>query len=351
MSRGWSGGRPAKPKVATNFINHVVLLLDESSSMNERGKAQAMVKVADEQVRYLAKRSQEMGQETRVTIYGFSYGDDIRCMVFDMDVLRLPSIAEIYHAYGNTALIDATLLALRELGQTAQMHGDHAFLVYVLTDGMENDSIAHPPQLRRAIMDQDENWTLAVMVPDRAGKAYAIDCGFPDGNIDIWDASSAKGLEDSFVRIRKATDDYMAGRAVGVRGTRTLFSTGVEAVNEQTVAAANLTPLKLGQCELLDVTRDASIRDFVENSGRTFITGRGYYQLTKTENIQAQKEIAIVRKSDGKVFVGRDARALLGLPDMNVRVRPQHNPLFDVYVQSTSVNRRLVGGTKLLLLK
>lgn len=340
--------RTARTQTATNFINHVVLVLDESSSMNESGKAQAMVKVADEQIRYLAKRSQEMNQETRVTVYGFSYSYDIRCLVFDMDVLRLPSIADLYEADGMTALIDATLLSLRELAQTAQMHGDHAFLVYVLTDGMENNSRSQPEALRRTIQGQADNWTVAVLVPDSSGRAYAIDCGFPKGNIDIWDATSAKGLEDSFVRIRQATDSYMAARATGVRGTRNLFSTGADAVNKQTVKAAGLKPLRAGQFYLLPVRSDATIRDFVEAAGHTFIKGRAYYQLTKTEDIQAYKVIAIRRKKDNKVYSGAEARALLGLPDMTVRVKPDYNPEFDVFVQSTSVNRRLVGGTELL---
>lgn len=343
-----SRGR-AKSALATNFINHVVLVLDESDSMNWDGKAKALVKVADEQIRYLAHRSQEMGQETRVTVYGFSYADDIRCMIFDMDVLRLPSIADLYEASGRTALIDATLLSQDELAETAQMHGDHAFLTYVLTDGMENDSRNRPDVLRRRLEALPDNWTMAVLVPDRAGRSYAIECGFPEGNIDIWDATSAKGLEDSFVRIRKATDDYMAARATGIRGTRTLFSTGAEAVNKQTIKAANLKPLRAGAYELLDVGRDASIRDFVENSGRQFLLGRCYYQLTKTETIQDHKAIAIVRKKDGKVYTGQEARDLLGLPAMTVRVRPQHNPEYDVFVQSTSHNRRLIGGTRLLL--
>jgi len=35
---------------------------------------------------------------------------------------------------------------------------------------------------------------------------------------------------------------------------------------------------------------------------------------------------------------------------MDVRVRPDYNPLYDVFVQSTSTNRKLLRGTKLLLL-
>jgi hypothetical protein len=50
------------------------------------------------------------------------------------------------------------------------------------------------------------------------------------------------------------------------------------------------------------------------------------------------------------VFVGDGVRAMVGLPDMEVRVKPDQNPDFDVYVQSTSTNRKLVAGTKVMLL-
>jgi hypothetical protein len=33
-----------------------------------------------------------------------------------------------------------------------------------------------------------------------------------------------------------------------------------------------------------------------------------------------------------------------------VRVKPNHNPKFTIYVQSTSVNRKLLAGTKALIL-
>jgi hypothetical protein len=39
---------------------------------------------------------------------------------------------------------------------------------------------------------------------------------------------------------------------------------------------------------------------------------------------------------------------MVGLPNYKVRVRPDFNPDYKVFVQSTSVNRKLVPGTKLL---
>lgn len=330
---------------APNYINHVALVLDASSSMDHLTRD--LVRVADDQVRYLAERSTAMDQETRVSIYVFS--STTRCLVFDKDVLRLPSIASLYRADGMTALIDATIKSQEDLAQTAQMYGDHAFLTYVLTDGIENVSRHYPPDLRRVLANQPDNWTVAVLVPNRQGRQYAIGCGFPPGNVEEWDTSSAAGLEDSFLRIRQATDNFMTGRASGIRGTRAVFSTGSEAVNKQAIKAADLKALKSGQYEFLSVVAPSYIKPFVEGLGRTFRVGSAYYPLTKTETIQDHKAIAIVRKKDGKVYTGQAARDILGLPAMTVRVAPTYNPDYDVYVQSTSVNRKLVPGTKLLL--
>ena len=122
--------------VHQGLINHVALVLDASTSMSHlRNK---VVQVADEQIAYLARRSKELDQETRVTVYVFA--DEAECVIYDKDVLRLPSISQYYQPGGMTALLSATLKSQRELAQTAQLYGDHSFLTFVLTDGQENAS-------------------------------------------------------------------------------------------------------------------------------------------------------------------------------------------------------------------
>ena len=79
-------------------------------------------------------------------------------------------------------------------------------------------------------------------------------------------------------------------------------------------------------------------------------TGGAFYQLSKSEKIQARKQIAVLEKKTDRVYTGPEARALLGLPDNEVRVKPDHNDNFTIFVQSTSVNRKLVPNTRLLLM-
>lgn len=329
------------------LINHIALVLDASSSMS--GHRRKLVEVADAQVAYLAQRSQELDQETRITIYTFA--DQVECVVYDKDVLRLPSLAKYYDPSGMTALIDATVQSQDDLAKTAQLYGDHAFLTFVFTDGAENRSRRYGPrELRQKLESAPDNWTVAVMVPDRQGEEYAKQCGFFAGNIDTWDATSAAGLTDAVARIRTATDSFMTGRASGVRGTRSVFSTGSDALNKETVKAAGLKPLKEGSYQLLNVIHQDEIRPFVEAHGHQYVSGHAYYQLTKREEIQVQKAVAIRNKKSGRVYSGTEARDMLGLPQMTVKVSPDVNPEFQVFIQSTSVNRKLVPGTKLLLL-
>lgn len=58
----------------------------------------------------------------------------------------------------------------------------------------------------------------------------------------------------------------------------------------------------------------------------------------------------MLEKKTDRVYTGPEARALLGLPETEVRVKPDHNDDFTIFVQSTSVNRKLVPSTRLLLM-
>ncbi|MCM2388230.1 vWA domain-containing protein [Streptomyces albipurpureus] len=340
-----------------NYINHVALVLDASSSMSHLSRK--VVEVADQQIAYLARRSRELDQETRVTVYVFA--DKVECVIYDKDVLRMPSLKQLYRVGGMTALLAAALQSQRELAQTAQLYGDHSFLTFVLTDGQENAShrcpnapAGGPRELAEAVGEmvetQEDNWTLAVLVPDQMGKREAMQWGFPKDNIAIWDATSTQGLEEAGQVIRQATEKFMVGRSQGIRGSRAVFSSGAEAVNKDTLKAAGLTPVDASEYELITVARDAAIRDWVVECGHTYRTGGAFYQLSKSEKVQARKQIAVLEKKTDRVYTGPEARALLGLPDAEVRVKPDHNEDFTIFVQSTSVNRKLVPNTRLLLM-
>lgn len=327
-----------------NYINHIVLVLDASSSMSEN--ASELIKVADNQISYLAQRSKELDQETRVTVYSFSNNNNIKCLIYDKDVLRMPSIAELYHADGMTALIDATLMALQDLSETPEKYGEHAFLIYVLTDGGENHSISSPRTLQDYINNLPDNWTIAAFVPDQTGVFEAKNFGFPKENIAIWDATTTRGLNEAGERIRQTTETFMQNRRLGIRGSRNLFTLRTPSL---ATVSRELDSLNYGQFRLLEVDETGRIDEFVESElHRPYKRGEAFYQLMKPEIIQPQKEIAIYANS--RVYIGDEARDLLGLPDYHVKVKPDDHPSYEIFVQSTSNNRKLLEGTKLLIL-
>jgi len=314
-----------------------------------RPHIQELIRVADGQVKYLARRSQELDQETRVSIYSFN--NDVECLIYDKDVLRLPSIASLYNVSGATALLDATAKSLDDLDKTATLYGDHAFLAFVLTDGQENRSrYTSPAALKSKLNNLPINWTVACLVPDQRSVFEAKGFGFPADNIAVWDKDSDAGVAEVGETIRRATDNFMEARTKGIRGTRSLFSTGLDAVNAQTVHD-NLVPLDHRAYDLIPVHYDSAIKEYIQSRGLHYSIGKGFYQLTKREEIQPQKQIAIREKRTGSVYWGDAARDLLGLPrDVSVKVKPDINPEYDVFVQSTSVNRKLIEDTDVLVL-
>lgn len=335
---------------AQRLINHVAIVLDASYSMS--GRESAVVKVTDNQIQYLAKRSEELSQETRISVYRF--GDrTIECLIFDMDVMRLPGTSDLYKVlYENTALIDATMKSQKDLETTSQLYGDHAFLTFVLTDGQENDSRNYSAtDLQRHLRTAPDNWSMGFLVPDAQGQRYMERLGVLKDSVAIWDQHSATGLKDAATRIQQATDNFMTARSRGVRGTRSVFGTGIDVVNKTTVAG-NLDPMDANKYRIYPVREAGQIRDFVEAQGHHYKAGMGFYALTKRETIQARKQIVVVEKKTDKAFTGTEARHLIGLPDgREIRVSPDDNPEYDVYVQSTSVNRKLVPGTNVLVIK
>lgn len=340
-----------KSSTPENIINHIGLGLDKSSSMV--GLADKVVEVAENQIRHLAARSKELDQETRISIWTFAGYDDIQCVVWDKDVLRLPSIRQLYHPYGNTAFMDAAMKAFADMATTSQIYGDHSFLLYFLTDGQENNSriCRTPATLSAAIGALADNWTVAALVPDIHGVHEAKKFGFPAGNIQMWDASTTQGLEEAGESILRSTDRYMRARATGVRSTTSLFDMSATTVNKVTIKAAGLTPLAARDYLLVPVPTDTRIDDFTRGMGHTFVVGRGYYQLsTRSVQVQPQKEIAVVEKATSKVYTGAAARRMLGLPDMTVTIKAGYNPEYDIFIQSTSINRKLLAGTRYLYL-
>lgn len=107
-----------------------------------------------------------------------------------------------------------------------------------------------------------------------------------------------------------------------------------------------------GRFQALEVDRDVPIQQFAEENGLVFKKGRGFYEFIKPVEVQPYKEIILQHKATGDMYTGDKARELAGIPigGKNVTVKPTAELLRDYtcFIQSTSVNRKLIGGTKFL---
>lgn len=306
-----------------------------------------MVEVFDAQIAHLRRRSIELNQETRVSVYLFD--DVVECVVFDMDVMRDISLAKLYSVRGSTALMDASGQAITDMRQIPELYSDHAFLLYALTDGEENASRKFTPKkLESQINGLPDNWTVACLVPDARGKFEAKKFGFPEGNIEVW-STTAVGIETAGRTMTSATDAFMQNRAKGIRSTKSLFKMDMTSVSAAQVAKA-LQELKKNEYAIYSVGATSEIRTFVENqSGQVYVKGSAYYKLEKPETVQGYKEIAVRNRKSGKVYSGPNARQVLGLPSHDIRIAPGDHGDWDIFVQSTSVNRKLLQGTEVMV--
>ena len=331
-----------------HYVNHIALVVDRSGSMSHL--KDQVVTVFDRELDNLKRRSQELNQETRVSIYLFDSAHSIDCLVFDMDVMRMKSLKDHYQIKNQTALLDATGKAIEDNRRLPELYGDHAFLVYVLTDGEENNSRNYTQgSLNSLIAGLPDNWTVVCMVPNAAGVHEAKKFGFPKDNIQVWD-TTAKGIEDAGRKFTGAMENYMSLRSQGVRSTKSFFTVDAAQVTQTQVKSA-LAELPTSDYLLLNVTKESVIAPFVESWTKTpYRKGSSYYQLVKAETVQGHKQICIQNKRNGKVYTGVEARQMLGLPDYELRVHPGDYGDWNVFVQSTSMNRKLPAGTLLLVL-
>jgi hypothetical protein len=117
----------------------------------------------------------------------------------------------------------------------------------------------------------------------------------------------------------------------------------------RSLSKADLVPVHPSRFQVMLVDRDTDIKGFVQENGLTFKLGRGFYEFTKAVKVQRQKEIVLQDVASGAMWTGHAARAMLCLPDdSTVTLKGSGIPGYTIFVQSTSVNRKLLGGTKFL---
>lgn len=324
--------------------NHVAIVLDCSSSMGHI--INDVQKVFTKQIEFLRKSSILFNQETRVSVYTFS--NTVKCIINDVDVARPMEIGSLY-AKGCTALLDAAGLAIEDMNILPQKYGDHAFLIYILTDGEENESKKYNANSFKRLMNNiPSNYTVAAFVPDNNSKRMMEGYGLSPGNVEKWDATKG-GIEEVGRKFEASMNTYYGVRSAGVKSSNTMFA-DLSSVSFSDVKKL-LNKVKSYKIITNEATKPIFIRDLViDKTGFEYHKGMAYYELIKTETVQASKHIVIQSKKTGEIYSGDEAKNLLALPNESVKLKPTHNKDWNIYIQSLSVNRNIIPKQRVLII-
>lgn len=250
---------------------------------------------------------------------------------------------ESYVADGYSTAIRDAVMALIEKMSTVEAE---SYLILVVTDGIENSSRTSEVTLRNKIKELQNkgNWTFTFRVPP-GSRNRIINWGVPSENVLEWDTTE-QGLAIASKTVVSSVDTFYQSRVAGVKRATKFFADGNLKVKDvkAVLQEADMKPLK--------VTKDCSIREFVEaKTKKPYEAGIAFYQLTKKETVQANKQIAVRDKVNLKVFSGAAARDLLNLPQGEIKVSPTDGGRYTIFIQSRSFNRKLMKGTEVLIQK
>lgn len=278
----------------------------------------------------------------------------------------------------NTALLDAVGKAIEDLSgfdkptrhifPWEQSKDNVANLVIVLTDGEENASRFYRGSIggsiysrdylssRKMLPDiiqkkQDEgNWTLAFQLPPGKADRFSREFGIPRSNCEEWEGT-ASGFTEASNRTVNSISAYTALRASGVTKSTSFYVTpDLSNVKAKDIKQLDDMTSRFAQFR---VDKEMDIKSFVElRTKKPYIPGTAFFQLTKPEKVQASKQVALIEHGKKAVLGGQQARDLIGLkPFTDAKVIPGNHGNYDIFVQSMSSNRKLVRGTKVLVIK
>jgi hypothetical protein len=333
--------------------NYIGMSRDHSGSM--RNIARAAARDYNDNIAAIREASVSNGQDTIVSVVKCGVGRTgtvERESVFS-SVQVLKDLAEsAYDTDGaSTPLWDSVgdLIEQFECAPDVNEPGV-SFLIMAITDGQENSSRKYNARTLAQKMNQlqaTDRWSFVFRVP-RGGRYQLENLGIPSGNILEWDQTE-RGVQVASAANLKAFTNFYESRSKGLTSTRGFYTTDLTGVSAKTIAS-KLIDIS-GDVKFWNVDSDAQIRPFVEGKlGKAMKKGGAFYQLMKKEDeVQDYKVICIRDKKSGAVYTGVEARNVLGLPHHGtVKVAPGNHGGYDIFIQSTSVNRRLVKGTQLM---
>lgn len=327
--------------------NYIGFVNDHSGSMEKL--RQAAIKDYNAMIGAVKDAANREMLDTVVSTVGIGLGGNMN--IARQVVISNPHVLKpVSHwtAHGNTPLYDGigNIIELF-LSLPDYENPDVSFLVSITTDGEEFGSRKYTESTIRELickMQKTGRWTFVFRVP-RGSRSLVGNLGVPENNIQEWETTQA-GMDKATKVTQQAMDTYFTARSSGAKSSTTFYA---DANKVDTSALTDISK-EVSLYVVPDADMGIEMRPFILRHRMEYLKGSAFYQLTKTEaRVSHTKLIAIRERSTGKVFSGKEARQMIGLPtDKNARLHPGDHGDFDLFIQSESVNRKLVGGTGVL---
>lgn len=335
------------------------LCVDSSGSMGSI-RRETTVGAVNAMIQSIRDACKQNNQLAKVMLMKFGTGPgDIETVFGLTDIDRVQNMKlEQYKPDGGTPLFECMGRAIAAMQATREFNDpDVSFFVHAITDGQENQS-RHPfsvTQVNKTIADMQatDRWTFAVQVPKNYVDGFIRQFNVPAGNVQGWEISD-RGIEQASFSTSKGVSSYMQSRSIGVRSVKNVYTTDMSNVKVEDLKSKLLDVSNA--VKFMKVEKEATIKEFAEEKTKVpYVTGSVYYCLTKKETVQPYKfpEFLIRVKNTKTVYGGPEACKLVGIDPTqtsNITVIPGNHSNYDIYVPSTSVNRKLVRGTDTIYL-
>lgn len=362
---------PVQKQTPKRIVTHYIFVIDESGSIGHlagplTNQLHAQARGVEAAVKAENAKNPAVVHEATATLITFGYnrtreGTMMVGAEYQNGPYRIFDRQPMERVYGfrstsshGTPLFDAAAFAIDTMAayeRALPADADESFVVIAISDGFEGHSRKFNETSLKDLFSQKartDRWTFAWQLPRNYISDFVNKFGFDRGSVLGWDQTE-EGVKSATVATVNSTTDFMASRSAGVKSTRTYYHADAGNLAKAEVKG-NLTELPSGSIKALEVDKETDISTFIADHGLPFVAGAGFYLLTKKEKIQHYKELILVPRGEKKYYIGKaDARALLGIPATGeIYVEPGNHGDWLIYVQSTSNNRKLVRGTKLL---
>lgn len=332
------------------YKTHIAFCIDESGSI--RGIKNALVDSYNANMESIKFDILDQGQEATMTALLFGHINMKHRVLYhgkQVQTVEKMKYSDIDPS-GRTPLFDSVYRAIEKLEELDDGEPETSLIISTITDGEENDS--RNPGIKATLKKMQEKiatdrWTFTFLVPKGQKNRFCKDYAIPYGNVLEWEATSSKGTTQAFKSNASAYANFFKSKSTGVRST-TSFYTDLSNVSQYDISN-NLEDIT-NNIQIF-VNRDTKdIKSVIEEHNKTYYPGSSFYELTKREKaVQDYKRIIIKNKSTGHYYTGDMVRSILGLTSTGtVSIVPGNHGDYEIYIQSTSWNRKVLAGTRVI---